>query len=119
MADYVKVFSTEKYVEVCLYADSERLLALSEKMQSANPDAYMNGYNWEAFWAYYLKKQDPDILSGMKTDPEAGMYVAYWLLSPENEARAGRFEALICSMVENEEELCRIVREECGEIEWD
>ena len=52
MADYVKIFSTEKYVEVCLYADSERLLALSEKMQSANPDAYMNGYNWEAFWAY-------------------------------------------------------------------
>ena len=119
MAEYVKVFSTEKDVELCLYADSERLLGMMEKMEAACPEAYMNGYNWEAFWAYYLEKTDPDILSGMKTDPEAGMYVAYWPLSSENEARAGRFEELIRSLVEDEEELCRILREEGDEIPWD
>ena len=119
MKDYVKLFKLENSVEVCLYAEDERLLALMEKMQAACPDAYMNGYNWEAFFNYYLKKHEPDILDGIKTDPEAGMYAVHWPLSPENEARAGRFEALICSLVEDEEELCRIVREEGDEIEWD
>lgn len=119
MADYVNLFKTEKYVELCLYAEDPKLLGMMEKMEAACPDAYMNGYNWEAFWSYYLQKKDPDILSGMKTDPEAGMYAAYWPLSPENEARAGRFEELIRSLVEDGEELCRILREEGGAIEWD
>ena len=47
------------------------------------------------------------------------MYVAYWPLNPENEARAVRFEKIIRSLVEHEEELCRIVREEGDAIEWD
>ena len=119
MKDYVKLFKLENSVEVCLYAEDERLLALMEKMQAACPDAYMNGYNWEAFFNYYLKKHEPDILEGIKTDPEAGMYVAYWPLSPENEARAEKFLGLIRSLIENEAGLCRIVQENGGEIEWD
>ena len=119
MSDYVKILKLENYVEVCLYADDKKLLTLMETVQAACPDAYMNGYNWEAFFGYYLQKAAPDILTGMKTDPEAGMYVAYWPLSPENAARAGRFEEIIRSWVEHDEELCRIVREEGGAIEWD
>lgn len=45
--------------------------------------------------------------------------MAIWPLSPENEARAKRFEEIIRSLVEHEEELCRLVQEEGGEIEWD
>ena len=55
----------------------------------------------------------------MKTDPEAGMYVAYWPLTEENEARAKRFEDIIRALAEDEEALCRMVREHGGEIEWD
>lgn len=119
MADYVQVFPLGEKIEVLLSAEHEKLLAIGEKMNAACEDAYMNGYNWEAFFGYYLQKAAPDILTGMKTDPEAGMYVAYWPLSPENEERAGRFEEIIRSLVEHEEELCRIVREEGGAIEWD
>lgn len=119
MSDYLQVFQFDGELSLTLDAGDDKVLAVGQKMEEANPDAYMNGYNWEAFWSYYLQKKDPDILSGMKTDPEAGMYAAYWPLSPENEARAGRFEELIRSLVEDGEELCRILREEGGAIEWD
>ena len=55
----------------------------------------------------------------MQTDPEAGMYAAYYPLTPENEARAEKFVKIICNLIENEEELYRIVRDEGDEIEWD
>ena len=47
------------------------------------------------------------------------MYVAYWSLTEENEARAKRFEDIIRALAEDEEALCRMVREHGGEIEWD
>ena len=119
MSDYVQVFNTESRVEVLLHAGDDRMIALGQKMEAANPEAYMNGYNWEAFFNYYLGKYSPDILEGMGTDPEADMYVALWPLSPENEARAAKFVEIIRGLVENESELIRIVQEEGGEIQWD
>lgn len=47
------------------------------------------------------------------------MYVAYYPLTQDTEARAERFAEIIRTLVENEEELYRIVRDEGGEIEWD
>ena len=88
-------------------------------MQEINEEAYMNGYNWEAFFNYYLPKYAPDVCMNMKTDPEAGMYVAYYDLTPENEARAEKFTEIIHSLINNEKELYGIVREEGKAIEWD
>ena len=61
----------------------------------------------------------PELLEGLEPDPEAGSYMAYYAPTPENEAKAKKFVEIIASLVENEEELCRIVREEGDEIEWD
>ena len=119
MADYVSVFTYKNNVSLMLQASDEPVMALGEKLGALCPDAYMNGYNWEAFFRYYLEQNDPDILTDMKTDPEAGMYVAYWSLTEENEARAKRFEDIIRVLAEDEEALCRLVREHGGEIEWD
>lgn len=119
MADYVSIVKYEGGISVCLYIESQKLFTIGEKMNELKEEAYMNGYNWEAFFNYYLKKNAPDILEGMDTDPEAGMYSAYYDLTPENESRAEKFVEIIHSLVENEEELYRIVREEGDEIEWD
>lgn len=123
MPDYVKLFTLEETaspsVQVLLDAGDSRVMAVGEKMNALCPDAYMNGYNWEALFHRYLKEKDPDILEGMKTDPEADMYVAYWPLTPENEARAGRFETIVRSLIEDEEAICRFVEERGEEIEWD
>ena len=119
MADYVSVFTCKNNVSLLLQASGEPVMALGEKLGTLCPDAYMNGYNWEALLQYYLEKHAPDILEEMDPDPEADMYEAHWPLTPENEAKAKRFEEIIRSLVEHEEELCRLVQEECGEIEWD
>ncbi len=56
----------------------------------------------------------------MGSDPEAGMYSAYYKRTPENKLKAEKFMEMICSLVDNEEELYRIVKEEGDdEIEWD
>ncbi|MEY8387768.1 Imm51 family immunity protein [Oscillospiraceae bacterium 38-13] len=119
MADYVISSQYKETVSLTLDAENSRVMALGEKMAVLCPDAYMNGYNWEALLRFYLGKNAPDILEGMDTDPEAGMYEAHWPLTPENEAKAKRFENIIRSLIENGDELCRLVQEEGGEIEWD
>ena len=95
MADYVKVLKYESGITVCFYIEDDEIFAIGEKMNELCDEAYMNGYNWEAFLSHYLKKNAPDLLEGMEPDPEA------------------------TSLIENEEELYRIVQEESEEIEWD
>ncbi len=119
MSDYARVFQSDGWISLNLDAGDSRVIAIGERMEAACPEAYMNGYNWEAFFRHYLEKNAPDILEGMDPDPEADTYVAHWPLTAENEARAEKFEKLIHSLMENEEELCRVVREEGDEIEWD
>ena len=119
MADYVTTVKHEESISVCFWIEQDKLLAIGNKMNAIKEEAYMNGYNWEAFFNYYLAKYAPDVTEGMDTDPEAGMYAAYYDLTPENEVRAEKFVQIITNLVENEEELYRIVREEGDEIEWD
>ena len=121
MSDYAVINKSEEYrsVNVWFYNENEKPFAIGEKMYSINESAYMNGYNWDALFNYYLAKHAPDLLEGMDSDPEAGSYVAHYELTPENEKKAQKFADIIISLIENEEELYRIVREEGNVIEWD
>ena len=120
MKDYVAVMEFEKTsVSVCFYIEHDKPFLIGEKMNSINEDAYMNGYNWEAFFNYYLPKYAPDVMINMDTDPESGMYAAYYDLTADNKLRANKFVEIIHSLIENEDELYRIIREESDEIEWD
>ena len=119
MSDYVSMRKDEKYIRVYFQNEMSKPLAIGDKMYTINEEAYMNGYNWDALFNYYLAKHAPEVLEGMEGDPEAGSYAAYYAPSLENEAKAQRFVEIIRSLIENEEELYRIVREESDEIEWD
>lgn len=88
-------------------------------MYEINGEAYMNGYNWDVFFNYYLAENAPYILEGLDSDPEAGSYVAFYKLTEENEKKAERLVKLIISLIENEDEIYKIVREKGSEIEWD
>lgn len=119
MEEYVIVTKEEDYISICFYIEQQKPFTIGEKMNEINEEAYMNGYNWEAFFNYYLEKNEPELLDGLDTDPEAGMYAAYYDVTPENEVKAEKFGKIICALIENEEELYRIVREEGDAIEWD
>ena len=99
--------------------ENKKILALGEEMNDIREEAYMNGYNWDAFLNYYLAENAPDILEDMESDPEAGSYVAYYEDGAANEDKAKRLADLIISLVENKEAVFKILREKGDEIEWD
>lgn len=118
--EYVQIH-TNDYGNIVLYFanENEKPFAVGEKLSAINEAAYMNGYNWDAFFNYYLAENAPDILESIDSDPEAGSYVAYLDDTAENEEKAKRFAEIIISLIENDDEICRIVREKGDEIEWD
>jgi hypothetical protein len=119
MNDYVSIVKTQKSLSVCLYVEQDKLLSIGERMNELNENAYMNGYNWEAFFNYYLPKYHPEVCLDMQTDSEAGMYVAYYRLNIENEKRAEKFVEIIIDLIENENKLYKIIQNEGDAIEWD
>ena len=119
MDNYVRVYRGENSVRVLFDNEMPKPLAIGDKMYAINENAYMNGYNWEAFFNYYLAKYAPDVKEGLDPDPEAGSYAAYYSPGLESEAKAEKFAAIIANLIENEEEIYRIVREEGDDIQWD
>ncbi len=120
MKDYVSIGKYEKSLSVCLYVGKDKkTFRIGKKIQELNEEAYMNGYNWEAFFNYYLSTYHKDVCENMDTDPEAGMYVAYYDLTPENEKKAEKFVEIIKDLIENEDKIYTIIKNEGNNIEWD
>ena len=61
----------------------------------------------------------PEILEDMETDSEAGSYVAYYDDGTANQEKVIRLAEIIVSLVENKEEIFKVLREKGNEIEWD
>lgn len=118
--EYVQIYTNGYGNIVLLFEDEkEKPLAVGQKMYEINREAYMNGYNWDAFLNYYLAENAPDILQSIDSDPEAGTYAAYFAETEENEEKAKRFANIIISLIENEEEIYKILQEKGDKIEWD
>ncbi len=121
MKDYVKKIIHEESgsLSVCFYIEQDTIIQIGEKMNQIHELAYMNGYNWEVVLNYYLAAHHPDILDGMGNDPEAGMYVAYYKQTPENDKKADKLVEIIKDLVENETMLYELVDKEGENMEWD
>ncbi len=121
LKEYVRKNINKEYNSISVLFENEidKVLTIGQKIEEIDNKAYMNGYNWDVLFNYYLAKNYPDILVGLESDPEAGCYIASYKLNEENEVRADKFIEIIKSLIENEEELYRIVREEGNNIEWD
>lgn len=99
--------------------EDENILALGEEMNEIREEAYMNGYNWDAFMNYYLAVNAPDILDDMESDPEAGTYVVYFVDGASNRVKVKRLAEIIVYLVEHKEVIFKVLREKGEEIEWD
>ncbi|MBN2771350.1 MAG: hypothetical protein JXR90_11700 [Spirochaetes bacterium] len=119
MKEYVNIIKYEKSLIVSFNIEEDKVLKIGEKMNELNDEAYMNGYNWEAFLDYYLNKNYPDVIRNMDTDSEAGMYTALYELNPDNEIKAKHLAGIIEDLIENEEKLYKIINEEGESIDWD
>lgn len=116
---YVRIIDDGGGITVVLEAGHDKVLAIGEKLGEINEAAYMNGYNWDALIRHYLKSNAPDILEAMDTDPEADLYAACFEESDDNRERAKRLADMLVSLIDDEQELCRIVMEEGDKISWE
>ncbi len=119
MSDFIDVTYGEEYISLNFFIENEKIMVIGEKMEKINPEAYMNGYNWEAFLNYYLEKNAPEVLEGMDSDPESTMYVVYYDNTAENAEKTAKLAEIIEYLVENPEDIYEIVRKHSDEIEWE
>jgi hypothetical protein len=133
MADYVKKIITEnpKCISICFFIEQNIVMEMGKKIKKTVSNTFgkiiirlfpnvalMNGYDWEAFINYYLQKNHLNILLNMQTDPEAGMYVAFYNFSAENEKKADKLIDIIIELMENESKLLEKIKTDGKLIKW-
>lgn len=120
MKDYYNVSVYDDYISISLYLEYEEVEKIAGKMEEANADAYMNGYNWEMFLNKYLEYNAPEILNVLDPDSEAGMYSAYINdVNEDTKALAQKFGEIIESLIENEDLILDFLEKHGEEVEWD
>lgn len=119
MQDLVTVLSNEDGIQISLDVQQDAVLQIGEMMQEIQEEAYMNGENWAVFFQYYLGKYAPNLLEGLESDSEAGMYVAYYdKVTPENHRKAMQLADLFNALLSHPEQIYQILRTTEDEIEW-
>ena len=120
MDSCIGYYATEDGITVTLDVENEDVMAIGDRMNEICDQAYMNGYNWEAFLNSYLEENAPEIADAIETDPEAGMYSAHFSGNDEEtKALAKSFRELLEKLLDNEEEIYEFLRENADDIEWD
>lgn len=133
MADYVAKLITDnpKSISICFFIEQDIVMETGKKIKKTISNTFgkiimqllprvglMNGYDWEGFINYYLQKNHPEVLHNMETDPEAGMYVAYYTFSPENEKKADGLIQIITELIENKSEFLKSIKKDGNQIKW-
>lgn len=108
-----------KAIMVRFKNEQSSILKIGEKINQINEFAYMNGYNWAALIEYILNKESPNLLEGLESMPEGGSYYMRYELNDENIEKAETIIARIKKLIEEEEELYTLIKEEGDRIEWD
>lgn len=117
MSEIVTKNQHDEETSVYFNIEADEVMAIGEKMEAINEQAYMNGYNWEAFLDHYLEANHPDLLEGLDTDSEAGTYVA--LYETADESKADELVAVIKDLVANPEKIYTFLKDNGEDIEWD
>ncbi len=120
ITDYLNINERPNGIDVLFDIENPKVMAISEEMNNRCSVAYMNGYNWDAFWKAYTFHNNPEILRVMETDPEAGSYSA--LFDGEDEetiSLAKRFADIVKEAIENEDQIYDFLEKHKDEVEWD
>jgi hypothetical protein len=119
MNNIVEKLNLDESISVCFYIENEKVMSIGEKMEEIMEEAYMNGYNWEAFLIHYLGVKHPNLLEGLDSDSEAGMYVALYEDTIDNNQKADELIVVITDLVNNPNKIYSFLKEEGDNIEWD
>ncbi|MBR3901800.1 MAG: hypothetical protein IKJ60_09695, partial [Ruminococcus sp.] len=51
----ISIEEFEDSISLVFYIENDKVMAIGEKLQEINENAYMNGYNWEAVLNCYIE----------------------------------------------------------------
>ncbi len=120
MSDYLNMHIGEDYISLSFDVAHPAIIEIGEKMNGICEEAYMNGYNWDAFFNCYLAKNAPDILEIIDSDPEAELYSVFIEeVNDQTRSLARKFADLIEDLFANEAKIYAFLEENAEEIEWD
>lgn len=118
--DYLNIIEAPYSTDIYFDIENPKVMAIGEEMNKICSEAYMNGYNWDAFFNCYLAKNDPEILDLIESDPEAEMYSAFIEdINDESKAMIKRFGQIIEDLFDNEDKILSFIKDNAEEIEWD
>lgn len=117
MSDFATKHEYDDQTSVYFNIEADAVMAIGKKMEGINEQAYMNGYNWEAFLNHYLRINSPDLLDGLDTDSEAGTYVA--LYDKLNSGKADKLISIINGLVNNPDSIYTFLKDNEEDIAWD
>ncbi len=107
------------YVSIYLDIEAPDIAAIGSRMQEINGEAYMNGYNWDAFIDRYLAIKHPEMRPDLERDPEAGTYVGLYENNAAGNKKADRLVEILNHLMANPEEIYAFLHEEGDGVEWD
>lgn len=116
MNNFVTKNENDDQFSVYFNIEADEVMAIGEKMEAINEQAYMNGYNWEAFLNCYLQNNNPELLDGLDTDSEAGTYVA--LYDKSDSDKADKLVSVINELVNNPGKIYSFLEEKGENVEW-
>lgn len=119
MEENVTLLELDDCISLGLSIEADEIIAIGEKMEEINEEAYMNGYNWEAFFNYYFEKNHPELFKIMQPDPEAGAYFVVFEKSNENMTKVKQIESIMIDLLNNPDKIYQCMKDNDGEIEWD
>ncbi len=117
MAAFITQHEHDSQISVYFNIEAPDVMAIGQQMEVIAPQAYMNGYNWDAFLNHYLQIQHPALLSGLETDAEAGTYVA--LYDVADGAKAAQLVTIIEELISHPATIYTFLQAEANDIEWD
>ena len=119
MKNYLEINYNNNIITLIFFVSHNKILKIGKKLNEINEEAYMNGYNWEILFNYYLEKYELAIFEQIETDCEADTYIAYFELTENNKKIVNKFASIIENFIENEEKLYNFIIEEGINIDWD
>ena len=120
MASLVNMNVYEDYISISFDVGTPEIMSLGEKMNEICDQAYMNGYNWDAFLNSYIEENKPELLEVIESDPEAEMYCVYINdVNDDTKAMAEEMAAMIESFISDEDAVLSFLKSNKDDIEWD
>jgi len=119
--DYIKLIISEEWqlIQIRFLMEENLIFEIGKKINKINNKAYMNGYNWAVLIEYILEKESPKFTDDLESMPEGGSYFMNYPLNEENQIKCKNIVSKIKQLIEEENQLYKIIEEESGFIEWD